>query len=326
MNILVIGLGSMGKRRVRLIQKMYPEYKVFGVDGREDRQNETKELYGIECVGSIYEAAEKFSIDSAFVCTSPLSHNSIIKQCLTNKWDVFTELNLVSDGYEENMALAKKNDCILFLSSTFFYREEIRYIRSKVDAINKWNYIYHIGQYLPDWHPWENYREFFIGEKRTNGCREIMAIELPWITQTFGDVEDVNVMADKITGLHIDYCDNYLIQLKHKNGNKGILVVDVVSPVAVRRLEVYAENNYMQWCGTPDSLCEYDKKEDRLKVVALNEKEEHENGYRSFVVENAYENEIREFVEVVQEGKEQLYGFQQDLRILKLIDFLEEIS
>ena len=323
MNILVIGLGSMGKRRIRLIQEMFPKYKVYGVDGREDRRSEATRLLGIECVESISEAAEKFNIDVAFVCTSPLSHNVIISECLGNKWNVFTELNLVEDGYEKNMKLARKNSCVLFLSSTFFYREEIKYIRSKIDMESKWNYVYHIGQYLPDWHPWENYKDFFVGEKRTNGCREIMAIELPWIVKTFGNVESVNVIADKMTTLKIDYNDNYMIQLKHVNGNKGILVVDVVSPVAVRRLEVYTENKYLQWSGTPDSLCEYDDATDQLKQVILNEKEEHKTGYRAFVVENAYRNEIQEFVDVIAKGKKQIYGFEEDLKILRLINQME---
>lgn len=323
MNILVIGLGSMGKRRIRLIQEMFPKDRCYGVDEREDRRNEAKSLYGIECVESIDMAAEKFDINSVFVCTSPLSHNAIIKECLSNKWHIFTELNLVADGYEENISLAQKNNLILFLSSTFFYREEIRYIRSKVENHNKWNYVYHIGQYLPDWHPWENYKEFFIGDKRTNGCREIMAIELPWITKTFGNVVSFNVVADKMTELNIDYKDNYMIQMKHENGNKGILIVDVVSPVAVRRLEVYAENRYLQWSGTPDSLMEYDKNDDLLKLVVLSEKEEHKEGYRAFVVENAYKNEIQEFMDVVLNGKEQVYGFEEDLKILNLIDQME---
>ena len=189
MNILVIGLGSMGKRRVRLVQEMFPNYVIYGVDGRKDRREEASRLHGIKCTDSIHKAAREYSIDAAFICTSPLSHNSIIKDCLLNNWNVFTELNLVEDGYKENMALAKKNGCVLFLSSTFFYREEIRYIRSQIDENRKWNYVYHIGQYLPDWHPWENYKEFFIGNKRTNGCRDIMAIELPWITKTFGEIE-----------------------------------------------------------------------------------------------------------------------------------------
>ena len=320
MNILVVGLGSMGKRRIRLIQRMYPNYKCYGVDSKEDRRKEVEKICGIECTATIREALQSFAIDSAFVCTSPLSHNAIIKECLENKWNVFTELNLVDDGYEENVALAKEKGVILFLSSTFFYREEVSYLRSKVDNDKKWNYVYHIGQYLPDWHPWENYNDFFISDKRTNGCREIMAIELPWITKTFGKVKAVHALADKMTGLKIDYNDNYMIQIEHENGNKGTLIVDVVSPLAVRRLEVYTENQYIQWSGTPESLYEYDQADDRLKSVVLNEKAEHKEGYRAFVVENAYKNEIQEFMDVVNKGKEQVYGFEEDLKVLKLID------
>lgn len=324
MKILVIGLGSMGKRRIRLIQELYPDFDVYGVDARADRREEAHAAYGITCFESVEEAGEACELDTAFVCTAPLSHSAIIKKCLENKWNVFTELNLVSDGYEENMALAKKSGCTLFLSSTFLYREEMKYIRKYVGADKKWNYIYHVGQYLPDWHPWENYKDFFVGDKRTDGCREMLAIEFPWLTRTFGDVEDAKVIADKITGLHIDYCDNYMIQLRHKNGNKGVLIVDVVSPVAVRKLEIYAENKYIRWDGTPDSLYEYDEKNDGLKRAVLTEEEEHREGYRAFVVENAYKNEIKEFVAVVQGRKTAVYGFEEDLQILGMIDSLEE--
>ena len=139
MKILVIGLGSMGKRRIRLIRDMYAEAVIYGVDGREDRRDEAKELFQIICFASIEEAVGR-GIEAAFVCTSPLSHNKIIKECLNNGWNVFTELNLVSDGYEENIALAEKKHCTLFLSSTFLYREEIQYIRQKIKH-ESWNYI-----------------------------------------------------------------------------------------------------------------------------------------------------------------------------------------
>ncbi len=317
MRIVVIGLGSMGKRRIRLIQEMYPEFTIIGIDGRQDRREEATQKLGINCTDSINNID---SADCAFICTSPLSHNNLIRACLEKGWNVFTELNLVSDGYEHNLALAKEKNITLFLSSTFFYREEIRYIRKKITSDRKWNYIYHIGQYLPDWHPWESYKDFFLGDKRTNGCREIMAIELPWLTNTFGAVQDVHVITDKMTDLNIDYRDNFIIQLKHENGNKGALIVDVVSPVAVRKLEVYAEGAYLSWSGTPDSVAEFDAESKKLVPVILQEETEHLEGYSSFVVENAYKNEIREFFNVVNGISPAQYGFEQDYAILKLID------
>ena len=320
MNIAVIGLGSMGKRRVRLIREMYPKFRVWGIDGREDRRNEAQARFDINVCESIGEVKKNTMINCAFVCTSPLSHASIIKECLLNGWNVFTELNLIDTGYEENIKLAAQQNVTLFLSSTFFYREEIKYIRSKITEKNNWNYIYHVGQYLPDWHPWENYKDFFVGDKRTNGCREILAIELPWIVGTFGEVKNTNVLADRITSLNINFDDNYLIEIKHWNGNKGILVADVVSPVAVRKLEVYSEGKYLFWNGTPDSLFEFDANDKQLKQVSLLEKTEHVEGYSSFVVENAYKNEIREFFDVVEKKKTPSYGLVQDQKILKLID------
>lgn len=320
MKIVVIGLGSMGKRRIRLLQELYPDYVILGVDGRTDRREEVEERLHIVCYDDISNLNE--SVDCAFICTSPLSHASIITKCLSKGWHVFTELNLVDDAYESNMKLAMEKGCKLFLSSTFFYREEIKYIRTKITQDVKWNYIYHIGQYLPDWHPWENYKDFFIGEQRTNGCREIMAIELPWLIETFGEVRKTHVVSDKMTDLNIGYHDNFMIQISHENGNKGILVVDVVSPYAVRKLEAYAEERYLCWDGTPESLRVLNHSSGLLEKVSLNEETEHREGYKEFIVENAYKNEIQEFFKVVLENKSPLYGFEKDQKILKLIDSL----
>ncbi len=318
MNIAIVGLGSMGKRRIRLIKNMYPDYKIIGIDSRDDRKIESSTLFSINCYDSLDQCNDM--IDCVFVCTSPLSHNTIIRDALTKGHHVFTELNLVNDGYDENIRLANEKNVKLFLSSTFFYREEIKYIRKKINKSSHWNYIYHIGQYLPNWHPWENYNDFFLGDKRTNGCREIMAIELPWLIDAFGDIDHINVIGDKMTNLNIDYKDNFIIQLSHNNDNKGCLVIDVVSPIAVRKLEVYGENKYLSWNGTPNSLMEYDPAGKELLSVSLSEKTEHLDGYSSFVVENAYKNEIQEFFDVVLNNKAPLYGFEQDKRILKIID------
>lgn len=317
MNIVVIGLGSMGKRRIRLLREMVPEHVICGVDSRLDRRKEAEDAFHIRCCAAIDEASE--NTECAFVCTSPVSHAAIITECLDRGWNVFTELNLVDDGYDHNIALARQRGCTLFLSSTFLYREETKYIRSRMDDRLKWNYIYHIGQYLPDWHPWENYKNFFVGDKRTNGCREILAIELPWLVSAFGDIEDIHVVSDRMTGLEIGYDDNYMIQLRHKNGNKGCLVVDVVSPCAARKLEAYAEGRYLSWGGTPDSLAEYDPSTGAIRRVILEEEAEHKEGYRAFIVENAYRNEIREFFDVVSGKKKAIYGFENDRRILEWI-------
>ena len=79
MKIIVIGLGSMGKRRIRLIKELYPDYNIVGIDGKEDRREEASRQFGIECTDSIDNIGKA---DCAFICTSPLSHKNLINECL----------------------------------------------------------------------------------------------------------------------------------------------------------------------------------------------------------------------------------------------------
>lgn len=327
MKILVVGLGSMGKRRIRLLQKFTDVELIVGVDSNTERRKETEGGCGILTANSVSEATECNTFDCAFICTSPLSHNAIIKECLNNNIHVFTEINLVSDGYGENIKCAEEKDLTLFLSSTFLYREETQYIRNKVKEQTKpVNYTYHIGQYLPDWHPWEQYNSFFVGNKRTNGCRELMAIEMPWISETFGEIESVSSVHDKISELKLSYDDNYVITIKHKNGNKGSLVIDVVCRKAVRNFEAYSEDLYLSWDGTPQGLNEYNLETKELENIQLYGNIEHRDGYQTTIIENAYEHEIEEFFGVIRGEKKQTYGFEKDLIILQWLNKIEGIQ
>lgn len=326
MRAIVVGLGSMGRRRIRLLKKISPDYEIYGVDSKSDRCQQAEKELGIETRTNLEDALEELNPDCAIISTSPLSHASIINICLKLGCHVFTEINLVSDGYGENIALAKEKNKTLFLSSTFLYRDEIQYIEKRVEQQDsRINYIYHIGQYLPDWHPWENFQDYFIGDKRTNGCREIMAIELPWITKVFGNVKSVSVLKSKNTDLKIDYADNYLIQIMHENGVKGMLAVDVVSRKAVRNLEIYGENLYLSWKGTPDSLEEYDIEQKKNKSINLYSEVEQRDGYAAFVIENAYENELRAFIGEMNGENVSRHSFREDFAILELINSIEEM-
>ena len=324
-SILVVGLGSMGKRRIRLIRQIDPSIRIAGVDSQKTRREESEKLYGIQTYPSIMDAIGKASPEAGIVCTSPLSHRKIITELLENKLHVFTEINLISDGYQEMMNLAWEQQRVLFLSSTFLYRKDIRYIIDRVKD-RKVDYIIHIGQYLPDWHPWESYKNFFVGDKRTNGCREIMAIDFPWILAAFGKVRDFHVRASKDSDLELDYADNYIISMEHENGSKGVVVCDLLSRKAVRSALIFSDKLQLSWNGVPDSLTEYDidKKSDR-PIQTYTEELDHQISYAANIIENAYADEIRTFFDIINQSAEAPYTFTDDLYTLSLIDRIEGI-
>lgn len=325
MTVIVIGLGSMGKRRIRLMKAMKLPVDIIGIDSKPDRCDTAKTEFDIECYSSLEEAENHKVIECAFICTSPLAHANLIRQCLEHGYHVFTEINLVSDQYDENIALAQEKGVTLFLSSTPIYRAEMRKITEVVQASDSnVSYIYHVGQYLPDWHPWEQFKDFFVGNSRTNGCREILAIELPWMVKAFGDIESVHVLSHKLTGLEIPYQDTYLVQLSHVNGNKGMFAVDVVCRKPVRKLEVYSEKLYIEWEGTPQTLKKHNLETHCMENIECGTYY-NEPGYSEFVNECAYMNEIKEFFEVVK-GKKPEYTMEMDAQILRTIDEIERKS
>lgn len=324
MKILVVGLGSMGKRRIRILRSLY-DFEIFGVDTRKDRLKEVEMEYGIKTFNNLKEAFSSVQPEAVFVCTSPLSHSEIVTYSLKNNAHTFSELNLKEDGYNDIIELSKSNNKIAFLSSTMLYREEIKYILNKISNKQNISYRYHVGQYLPDWHPWENYSDFFVGKKETNGCRELMAIELPWIIKAFGKVEELHVLSTKSSKLNLDYKDTYHILLKHSNGCIGTLNVDVISRKATRSLEAYSEGLHIFWEGTPDSLKEYDLAKKKTEQIELYKNIIKNKKYAGNIIENAYVEEVKTFINQIKNIQQNnLYGYKDDSYILELIDKIEQ--
>lgn len=324
MNCLIVGLGSMGKRRARLLQQL--GHSVAGVDSAEGRRAEATQL-GLKVYDSIDSALASGPYDAGFVCTAPLSHAAVIDSLLDAGLPVFTELNLVDDGYEALVKKAADKGLVLFLSSTMLYRAEPNYIAERLREFAKpVNYIYHIGQYLPDWHPWENYKDFFVGDARTGGVREIFGIELPWLTSCFGPAQPVAVQADTLSSLGLPYPDSVFATLRHRGGAKGFLAADVVSPKAVRSFEVFGEGLHLFWEGSPSTLYEYDAGSGEKRRVDTYASYQQDPRYSDNIVENAYMDELVEFFEVLQGRAQPRWSFGQDAQVIKLIESIERMG
>ena len=320
MKLLIVGLGSMGKRRARLTKGSDAAIRIVGVDTAEGRRDEALRLGLADAAyATIGEAVAAEHPDAALVCTAPLAHAAVISELLAHDLPVFTELNLVSDGYRENKVKAAAKNLPLFLSSTMLYRRETQYIKQQVAEFGKpVHYIYHIGQYLPDWHPWENYKNFFVGNARTGGVREIFGIDLPWLLDAFGDVESVTVQKDTISDLGLPYPDCVTLLLRHKGGVQGVLAADVVSRKAVHSFECFGDGIHLFWEGNPKALYEF--KDGDKRFVNTYASFEHDSRCGDNVVENAYVDELTNFFGVLKGDEQPKWSFEKDLKAIELMD------
>ncbi len=324
MHFLIIGLGSMGQRRVRCLKQLGYN-NIVGYDVSKERMKNVCRRYNIQECKNLEEYIKNNEVSGIVVSTPPLEHSKYVIWALENDIPVFSEINLVDDNYEKIINKSKK--CKAFLSSTFLYRKDteqiIKWTKQSILG-NKMFYNYHVGQYLPDWHKWESYKDFFISNIKTNGIRELMAIEFPWLTEAFSKISEFKIQYNKISELDIDYPDTLHIIIVHENGITGNVLMDLVSRISERILRIYGERGVIGWDGTPESLYLFNAENDIREYPLKEVKTTNLDDYAHTIIEEPYIKEIKEFIMGISGNKKYKYSYKEDYEILKLIDKVEE--
>ncbi|MBL3540695.1 Gfo/Idh/MocA family oxidoreductase [Aminivibrio sp.] len=323
--ILMVGLGSMGCRRLRLLLRFFPDFSVAAFDRRTDRREAVALKFGCPIFEEFEEALEGFAPQALIVSTPPEAHALFLTEALRRGNHTFSELDLLDEGYDEILPFEERVSPVVFLSSTMLYRSENRWvIKNHGKTGTRKFYTYHVGQYLPDWHPWEKYDEFFVGSPRTNAIREILCIELPWLTESFGKVTDFSCSWSRTSSLKLPYPDTCQVLLRHADGTTGSLTIDCVSRKAVRNLRICGEEGTILWEGNSRSLRYFPPSGEPIHPL-LDEKElERQAGYAEFISESPYLEELRHFFRLVSgETAERLYSYARHREILRLVDELE---
>ncbi len=161
MRFLIVGLGSMGKRRVRNLKSLKAG-DIIGFDPREDRREEARSKYAID-VYPDFESAMAKNPDALIISTSPDLHMPYAHLAVDAGKSFFTEASVTDEGVEDIIRKLPAKNIVGVPSCTMRFYPGPKKIKEWVDAgrIGRvLSFTYHSGQYLPDWHPWEDYRKF----------------------------------------------------------------------------------------------------------------------------------------------------------------------
>ena len=202
LKILQVGLGSMGKRRIRNLQELGIT-QIIGFDPNEDKRKQVKKLYKISTISDIKDGLDK-KPDCMIISTPPDLHYKYAKLAIKNNIHFFTEVNLSSLDIFKIIQELKNKKIVGMPSSTMLFHPIIKQLKKLIreKKIGKPLTIYHhFGHYLPNWHPWEDYRKFYVSKKKTGAAREVVPFELVWMTHLFSDIHSVYGNINKISTL-----------------------------------------------------------------------------------------------------------------------------
>ncbi len=324
--VLIIGLGSMGKRRARNL-KALGFSNVYGFDLREDRRKEAEQKNSINTFSSFEEACKVTNPKALIISVPPDVHHIYMRHAVEMEIPFFVEASVVDTGIAEISAACKTKNILAAPSSTMYFHPAIQKIFSLVRSGylgNITNVIYHSGQFLPDWHTYEKVSDFYVSNKETGGAREIVPFEMTWLCSLFGFPEAVAGMVKKTIEIggadEID--DTYNLLFDYRSFTLQ-LTIDVVSRCATRRLLINGSEKQLTWNWDENSIRVFHPKTSEWEIIKYDVLDA-EGGYNKNITEQMYIDEMNSFFNAVKGESHFINTLDSDHRVLRLLYAAEE--
>jgi predicted dehydrogenase len=336
MKFLVVGLGSMGKRRIRNLLELKVD-EIIGYDIREDRRKESRDLYSIKITNDI-ESAINMKPDVMIISTPPDKHLEYVIKAVDNDIHFFTEVNTMKpEELQSIIDLLKRKKITGLPSTNLMFHPSIIKIKNLIrnNEIGKiLSFNFHSGSYLPDWHPWERLEDYYVYKKETGGGRDQIAWELSWIIALMGRPKLISAMTRKLASFQAEIFDIYDLLIQFENNSIGHVMVDVIQRPPGRTFEIIGENGCIRW--------DCDDKLVRVFSINTNTWKEYpeEDDYKGYTVENpkpgfaikevgmteSYIDEIKNFIDVINSKKKPEFTFEDEKILLETMYAAEESS
>ena len=322
MKALVIGLGSMGRRRVRCLRQLGVQ-DVTGFDTRADRRAAAAQEYGIE-VREQLASADLDAFDVVVISTPPDQHHTALGWAIAAGKPSFVEASVIRDPLPALAGQALAKGVLVAPSCTLRFHSAVREITQIVRSARYGkvcNFSYHCGQYLPDWHPWEKVSDYYVSQPLTGGAREIVPFELTWMVDAFGWPRSVQGSRMRTADVGAPIDDTYAALLQF-DGFVGTLLVDVVARQAVRKLTLNFEQASLSWDWDSGVVRVWEADPGRLVELHQPKSVAHA-GYHQNIGEAMYVAEVASFLAAARGGDRFPHTLQDDIRVLSLLEQIE---
>ena len=334
MRFLQVGLGSMGKRRVRCLHALRAG-ETIGFDLRAERRAEAESLYGIRTVTS-FEEGMGCDPDAIIISTPPDQHIEYCLAAIMAGKPFFAEETVMLDPQSVTPVLAalerakipdRGRPMLAAPSCTMRFHPAVQQIREVLEDGRLGRPLAFTAlslSYLPDWHPWERVQDFYVASRISGGGREMVIFDLDWIEWLFGNIASVMAEASKASQIPADIDDVFHLlgrfapQLhRHLAGGlSGSFTSSVAFRVPGRSLEVSCENGQIIW----------DSRVHRVMVFSASDgKWQHymETASREHSYDRPYIGELEHFLRAMRGEVTYMRDFRDVKRMLEVLCAIE---
>lgn len=312
MKFLIAGLGSIGRRHLRNLQAL----------GEQDiillRSNNST-LPDDDLVGMPFEtdlAAALAHKPDAVIISNPTAHHLnvaipaaqagchlLIEKPISHTWDRIEELQSAVDisGSQVLVGFQFRFHPGLMRISSLLAEEAIGRPLS-VRA--------HWGEYLPDWHPWEDYRKGYSARAEMGGGVVLtLCHPLDYLHWLLGDISALWAWAGQTGDLELDVEDCAEIGLRFENGVIGSLHLDYLQRPPKHHLEIIGTQGTLRWDNSDGSVKLYQAEVEQWETFSTPDE---------FERNQLYLTEMQHFIQVVSGKAEPACNLLDGIAALRL--------
>lgn len=310
-----MGAGSIGKRHIRnaISIGINPD-NIISLDTRDDRIDEVKKL-GVKKTYKNFGEALKEDFDAAIVCSPTSMHieQSIKLAQLKKHLLIEKPLDSKLDGADELLKISKSNNLTVMIAYIFRFSPAIKFIKKKLNENIIGKILYFRGEfseYLPDWHPYEDYRTFYMASKEQGGGSILDQCHIMDLSHhLIGEFESVIAINKKISNLEIKADDLSELIVYHKNGVISSIHTDIFGRLHKKSIEIKGELGNIIWDFYKNEVTVYTSKDKKTEIY---------NQFNTNFNE-CYIEELKTFIDTFVEKKDSIIPLEHGIDTMKLI-------
>jgi predicted dehydrogenase len=237
LKVLMIGLGGIGQRHTRNLRTLLSDsveiiaYRVRGLTHLvtptmdANRERNVEDVYNIRVFHNLDEALTE-KPDIAYICNPSSLHVAVTRACLIAGCDIFLEKPVADslDGTAELVDLAREHERVVMVGYQLRFHPCVIRLTEIVRSGTLGNLLgvrATIGEYLPNWHRYEDYRNMYAARADLGGGVILSQIhEFDYLYSLFGIPRRIYALGGHWSDLEIDVEDTASILMEASTGSR----------------------------------------------------------------------------------------------------------
>lgn len=221
--ILIFGAGSIGERHVSVLQKLgYLSIWIYRQRHFPLRIIDEKTISIFNDLNKIDEIKPK----AAIICTPTFQHLEQALFCVKRGIHVLIEKPLSHNltDYGKLLEATTSNTAYVQIAYMLRYHDFFQKVKSVIDSKKMGNLISmqsYWGEYLPEWHPWEDYQSSYAARKKLGGGAALtLSHDIDLVNWLSGSaVNKWHMLKNHSSSLRINVESGADVSIRYQNGN-----------------------------------------------------------------------------------------------------------